>query len=79
MGASPDETVGRIGEFAKKVGKLRETSDAIIFHVGHEFGLEAAILPGKTWWDRPDLNPFGFRSLTLRALLSAIFIPIPQM
>lgn len=52
LGASPDETVERIGEFALKMRDLRRVSDAVIYSVGHEFGLETAILTGDNWLER---------------------------
>jgi len=52
MGASPDETVERIGKFAPKVRELRQVSDAVIYSLGHEFGLETAIIRGDSWSER---------------------------
>lgn len=50
---SVDETVERIGKFAEKVTSLTDTSDAVIFSIGHEFGLETAgIIPGDNWFER---------------------------
>jgi hypothetical protein len=52
MAASPEETVERIGRLAPRVRTLREKSDSIVFLVGHEFGLETAIVPGNDWFER---------------------------
>ena len=52
MGASPDETVERIGKFAPRVRELRQVSDVLVYSVGHEFGLETAILRGDSWSER---------------------------
>jgi hypothetical protein len=52
MGASVEETVDRIGTFARKVKPLREASDAVVYCVGHEFGLETSIVKGNTWFER---------------------------
>jgi hypothetical protein len=52
MALSPDETVERLGRLAPRVKELRETSESIVFLVGHEFGLETAIVSGSTWFDR---------------------------
>lgn len=48
-----DQTVENIGKFAKKVKSIRETSDKIVFMVGHEFSFDAyGIVPGETYPDR---------------------------
>jgi hypothetical protein len=48
-----DETVQKIGRFAKKVRVLREASDSVVFMVGHEFTFDAyGIVPGETYPDR---------------------------
>jgi len=48
-----DETIEKIGQFAKKVKALRQMSEAIVFMVGHEFTLDAyGIVPGETYADR---------------------------
>ena len=52
MAASPEETVERLGKLAPRVRDLRETSESIVFLVGHEFGLETAIVRGDTWDQR---------------------------
>jgi len=52
MGASVEETVDKIGKFAQKVKPLREASDAVVYCVGHEFGLETSIVKGNTWFER---------------------------
>jgi len=52
MGASPDETVERIGKFATRVRELRQVSEAVVYSVGHEFGLETAIISGDNWFER---------------------------
>jgi hypothetical protein len=52
MALSPDETVERLRRLAPRVRELRETSKSIVFLVGHEFGLETAIVSGSTWLDR---------------------------
>ena len=52
MALSPDETVERLGRLAPRVRELRETSKSVVFLVGHEFGLETAIVSGSTWFDR---------------------------
>jgi hypothetical protein len=52
MGASPDETVERIGKFAPKVRELRQVSGAVVYSLGHEFGLETAIIRGDSWLER---------------------------
>jgi hypothetical protein len=52
MGASVEETVDKIGKFAQKVKLLREASDAVVYCVGHEFGLETSIVNGSTWFER---------------------------
>jgi hypothetical protein len=52
MSATVEETVESIEKFAGKVKPLRENSDAIVYCVGHEFGLETGIVKGDTWFDR---------------------------
>jgi hypothetical protein len=52
MGASPDETVERIGKFATRVRELRQASEAVVYSVGHEFALETAIIGGDNWFER---------------------------
>jgi hypothetical protein len=48
-----DDTIDRIGGFAKKVTSLTDSSDSVVLSVGHEFGLETAgIIPGDNWWER---------------------------
>ena len=50
MRCNIDETVRRIGELAKKIKTLTETSDSVRYCVGHEFGLETeGIIPGSTY------------------------------
>jgi hypothetical protein len=51
--ATVEETVKRVGEFAKKARSLREISEAIVFMIGHEFGIETyGITPGHDWIER---------------------------
>ena len=52
MGVSPSETVERIGKFAARVRELRQMSEAVIYSLGHEFGLETAIVRGDSWSER---------------------------
>ena len=52
MGATPSQTVEKIGRFASKVRALREVSESVVYCVGHEFSNETAILPGDTWLER---------------------------
>jgi hypothetical protein len=48
-----DDTVEKIGEFAKKVKVLREMSAAIVFTVGHEFTYDSyGLVPGETYPER---------------------------
>jgi len=54
MSLTVNETVDKIGEFAARVRALREASERVVFSVGHEFGLETAIVRGSTWFDRAD-------------------------
>jgi hypothetical protein len=50
MRSNIDETVGKIGELAKKIKTLTETSDSVRYCVGHEFGLETeGMIPGSTY------------------------------
>jgi len=49
------ETVENVGRFAKRVRELRQTSEAVIYHLGHEFVLETSgIVPGDDWFQRLD-------------------------
>jgi hypothetical protein len=52
LNATVDETIDRVGEFAVKVKSLRETSEAVVYMVGHEFQLETAIIRGDNYWER---------------------------
>lgn len=52
MGATAEETIQRIGQFASQVRALREISGRVVYNVGHEFCLETAIVEGKDWWER---------------------------
>jgi hypothetical protein len=52
MGATAEETIQRIGQFASQVRALRDISDRVVYNVGHEFCLETAIVEGKDWWER---------------------------
>lgn len=52
MAASPEETVQKIGEFAGRVRALRQTSETVVYAVGHEFSLETNILDGRDWYER---------------------------
>jgi hypothetical protein len=52
MGATVEETIQRIGQFANQVRALRDISDRVVYNVGHEFCLETAIVEGKDWWER---------------------------
>jgi hypothetical protein len=48
-----DQTIYKIGQFAKRIRVLRQLSEAIVFMVGHEFSLDAfGIIPGETYSDR---------------------------
>ena len=52
VNATVDETIDKVGKFAVKVKSLRETSDAIVYMVGHEFQLETSIIRGDNYWER---------------------------
>lgn len=53
LSATIDQTIERIEKFTPKVRALRETSESVVFMVGHEFGLDMkGIIPGDAWVDR---------------------------
>jgi len=48
-----DDTIERVGKLARRVREFRQTSEAIVYHLGHEFTLETqGIVPGSNWWER---------------------------
>jgi hypothetical protein len=50
-----DETIENVGRFAKRARELRQTSEAVVYHLGHEFVLETSgIVPGNNWFQRLD-------------------------
>ncbi|MEM2998286.1 MAG: hypothetical protein QW542_04990 [Thermoproteota archaeon] len=58
MGASPEETVDLIGEFAGEVKILNELAlengvpESVVYCVGHEFALETNMVEGIDWFKR---------------------------
>ncbi|MEM2864966.1 MAG: hypothetical protein QXR65_06860, partial [Candidatus Bathyarchaeia archaeon] len=76
LDAPIDETVQKIGKFAKKVKALREVSDSVVYMVGHEFTFDACgIVPGETHPQRlwyPIKNPEWVRSMYWKALKSIL-------
>ena len=73
MGASSDETVEKIGRFATEVRNLREISESVVYSVGHEFGLETAIIRGDNWSERVKNFLKGEGRDKIRATLPKMF------
>ena len=74
MGLKVDETIEKIGEFGIRVRALREASERVVFSIGHEFGLETAIVRGDTWFDRADNLSADWQKVT--ATLPGMFAKI---
>ena len=53
MDLTVDETIDRVRQFIPKMKSLRETSNSVVFMVGHEFDTETrGVLPGDNWPQR---------------------------
>ena len=79
MGASPEETVERLEGLAPRIRDLRETSEAIVFLVGHEFGLETAIVRGNDWVERLENMKKGIDWDKVTQILPVMFSKIIQV
>jgi hypothetical protein len=73
VNATVDETVEKISRFAKKVKTLRESSEAVVYMVGHEFQLETSIIRGGDWFTRFQNSNNGIDLDKIRYVLPRMF------
>ena len=72
ISANVDETIESIGRFASKVRELRESSETVVYCVGHEFTLETNVL-GDSFWERYQVLKQGGGYDRIRAVLPEMF------